>query len=444
MSGRYQLANRRLRIACAAAWLLVGAAWSWAAPAVAPAIYPQTGCPPLVLPVSWQPPVLAQTDDAYDPPADQSTVVVLNDQPPTVNVDETYTGGDCQTCRTGTLFGWHYDDFMWGCGGWPFQTGPGCCDTWKVGPVWDVSVDGMTLFRTSANLAAITAQAAFDTNGDPLPPPDNIPEFSNQFDYGGGARVFATGTLPRCAGYRLQFGYEGVEEWNASVVFPKRTLVAADNLTEQRRVHLVSSMQSAEFNFDRPTCSVWRAYAGIRYLRFNDQLSDLIDQEASDPLPAPAPGTVTTVDTQNLFDLNNQLIGFQIGLHRDLWQVCRRFTLQGFANSGVYYNRVKRTNLMAVTTRQVIGYDTDDDIAGITDVTTSRNNDVAELSDVAYIAEASLTGIWRLNKCVALRGGYQVLWIKGLRLAENGYLGQGLPERQLTFQGWHAGIEYRR
>ena len=447
MSGRYEMVNQ-LRAACAAIGLVVGVACGAAAQVPESGAYPQTAYAPVLLPTSWQPPALE--------PGDQRLVVVdatrtaepapAVPQPAPANEPLAPTYGDegCDSCRSSSWLNPNSDDFMWGCGGWPFQTGPGCCDTWKVGPVWDVSVDGMTLYRKGANLTAITAAAAFDSQGGDLGPPI----LTNQFDYGGGGRVYVTGTLPRCAGYRLQFGYEGVQEWNASVVFPKETPIPvagspADS-SEQRRVHLVSSMNSAEFNFDRPTCSVWRPYAGIRYMRFNDQLSDLIDQEAPPPLPADPFETVTTTDTLNQFDLDNQLIGIQFGLHRDLWQVCRRFTLQGFANSGVYYNQVKRTNLMAVTTKQVIGYDTGTDTPGSSNESYAANNDVAELSDVAYMAEASLTGVWRLNKCLALRGGYQVLWIKGLRLAENAYLGEGLPERQLTFQGWHAGLEYRR
>jgi hypothetical protein len=445
-----------LRATYAAAWLLTTVLWSSTALADEPAVYPQTAYPPLVLSASgqtaavlpcqgWQPPDLPPSDVTC-PPAEWPATA-----PCGLSRDERAamadcSSGNCQACSAAGLFGLPRDDWMWGCGGWPFQTGPGCCDTWKVGPVWAVTVDGMTLFRDNADLTAIMHQAAFNSQGDPL----GAPEVINQFDYGGGARVFAAGTLPRWAEYRLQFGYEGVQEWNASVVFPREVPIPipgspADS-SEQRRVHYVSSMQSAELNFDQACRSVWQPYAGVRYLKFDDELSDLIDQEAPPPLPAPVPGVVTTTDRLNLFDLDNQLIGFQVGVRRDLWQICRRFTLQGYVNSGVYHNLIKRTNMTSVTTKQVIGDDTDtlDENEGRTDVSNATNMDVAELSDVAYMAEASLTGVCRLNKCVALRGGYQFVWIQGLRLAENAYLGADLPERSLTFQGWHVGVEYRR
>ena len=298
MFGRYEMVIR-LRAACAAIGLLVAMTCGTAAQQVEPTAYPQTAYAPVLLPTSWQPPAVEPGDQrlvVVDAARTAESSTVLPESLPSGEpAASAYADEACDSCRSNSWLNPNSDDFMWGCGGWPFQTGPGCCDTWKVGPVWDVSVDGMTLFRKGANLEAIAAQAAFDSQGDPLGPPI----LTNEFDYGGGARVYVTGTLPRCAGYRLQFGYEGVEEWNASVVFPKLTPIPvagspADS-SEQRRVHLVSNMQSAEFNFDRPTCSVWRPYVGIRYMRFNDQLRDLIDQEPRTrsppriPIPLPPP-----------------------------------------------------------------------------------------------------------------------------------------------------------
>ena len=105
---------------------------------------------------SWQPrwcvllPVLAlvlmptqlgraQTHLAYpntdqveiDYPAESSEPIALFD-------GDTLAGGcygaGCQACG---------DDWHWGCGGSPNRTGPGRCDDWRVGPMWDVVVDGL-------------------------------------------------------------------------------------------------------------------------------------------------------------------------------------------------------------------------------------------------------------------------------------------------------------
>ena len=50
--------------------------------------------------------------------------------------------------------GGHPTDWPWGCGGSPFRTGPGMCDTYRVGPIWNVAVDGMVMKREGTDLAA--------------------------------------------------------------------------------------------------------------------------------------------------------------------------------------------------------------------------------------------------------------------------------------------------
>ena len=78
------------------------------------------------------------------------------------------------------------------------------------------------------------------------------------------------------------------------------------------------------------------------------------------------------------------------------------------------------------------------------DFADSVNNDVREYSEIAYVTEASISGVCRLNKCWALRAGYQAMLINNVHLAEDAYLGTGLEARSLFFHGWHAGVEHRR
>lgn len=342
-------------------------------------------------------------------------------------------------------------DWAWGCGGSPYRNGPGACDDWKVGPIWDIAVDGMVLSREHTNLAALQASSAFALNGDPL----GDPELTEQFSYGPGGRLSLIGKLPRCAGYRIHFGYEGIEEWNAEIVYPKfspasdpfiNPLVGpGPSSSEQRSLNYRSSLHSAEINFMRwcePSCD---PYLGVRYIRFEDEINDFINQEAPPPLAGPLPITVTTVDRLNLFELENNLIGFQAGIRKDIWKVGERITFEGFANSGVYYNKVRRTNLMYAETRQQTNDDTDtsgvelrNDVAGVT------NLDKTELSEISYVSEASLSASCRLNRCWGLRAGYQVLWITNLHLADDAYLNTGIDTQDMVFHGWHAGVECRR
>jgi len=336
--------------------------------------------------------------------------------------------------------GQYPDDWMWGCGQWPYANGPGMCDDWKVGPIWDVTVDGMVMTREHADLGALEAMM-METGS---------PEATEQFDRGPGGRVYLTGLLPKSAGYQVFAGYEGIENWHAAIVFPKITIspppLGDVDPSERRSLFYDSSLHSGELNVLRTCSPAWRPYCGVRYIKFDDEIWDQNLQNVLPPVPAPLPIIVATeTDTYNIFDIENNLIGFQGGVKYDIWQFGRRFSLQGFMNGGVYYNRAKWSNLMKTTETQFTSDDSDtpDDESTVTKVTTS-NLSIIEESNIAYIGEASLTGVCRLNKCWACRAGYQVLYINGVHLAQDAYLGTGLDERSLIFHGWQAGVECRR
>jgi hypothetical protein len=72
------------------------------------------------------------------------------------------------------------------------------------------------------------------------------------------------------------------------------------------------------------------------------------------------------------------------------------------------------------------------------------NNDARDLSEISTVTEASVTAVCRLNKCWALRGGYQVLWITNVHTADTAFLGDSEEADDLLFHGWHCGIECRR
>ncbi len=223
---------------------------------------------------------------------------------------------------------------------------------------------------------------------------------------------------------------------------------------EQRSLHYRSNYHSGELNFLQSRNPRWRPYGGVRFIKFDDEINDTLNQEAQPPLPFEGPDNVlpgeflavATNDRLNLFDIENNLMGFQLGLVNDTWKLNRRLSMEGFVNGGVYYNKIKYTNLMGIFTTQVIADDTSTTTfnEARTDFSDAVNNDVREYSEISYVAEASLSGVCRLNKCWALRGGYQVLWIANVHLAEDAYVGDENVSEDLLFHGWHAGIECRR
>jgi hypothetical protein len=212
-------------------------------------------------------------------------------------------------------------------------------------------------------------------------------------------------------------------------------------------------MHSAELNFYRRAVRTFHPFWGIRYLRFTDEITDTTNQEAPFPPPVnvampaiPVTSAITIEDSLDYIDIKNNLVGFQLGLREDLWHLNRRVTVQGFVNAGVYYNRVQFADGSYDTTTTFIPDNATTAATNESQTLISSTGEVSssEPSDVAYLAEASITAICRLNKCVALRGGYQLFWVDGLALAEDAYLDRPLGRHNFLMQGWHVGIEYRR
>lgn len=443
---------------------------------VVPAVPPQVVVPPqqvvvppaeVVLPPQATPAPVAPTDPFLEGSGEE--LPILDEY------QDEQVGEDGYNTRRGVrpYGGGRPYDWDWGCNGSPYRT-HGMCDDWKVGCKWHVTVDGMVMSHEDADLDSILDQMpdafpAYIPNiptSDPATPGDGIvgdPTFE-QFEEEAGARITLTSQVAKFTGWDLQFVYEGIPEWNSSIVYPKQSFefdfplnpvpAPPDPFPEgslQRRLHYRSALHSAEMNVITPGNKTWRPTYGVRYFRFDDEINDFIDHEAQPPLAGPrgdtnpvGPSVVT--DRLNLFDIQNNLIGAQIGLLHDTWRVNRRLAIEGVVNGGVYYNRVKYTNLMGTYTTQVYADNTSTLAVNEARIDFSDvvNNDVREYSEISYHGEASLTGVCRLNKCWALRGGYQALWIANVHLAEDAYLGDENVAQDLFFHGWHAGIECRR
>jgi len=340
--------------------------------------------------------------------------------------------GGCESC--GGIYdrlpnGQIPDDWMWGCGGWPYANGPGTCDDWKVGPIWDVTVDGIVMTREGADLTALQDRMP---NKPTVPTGETI--LFEQFDRGPGGRVYLTGLVPRDVGYQVMAGYEGIEEWNAAIVYPEvPTFPPFSSPTTQRSLYYRSSLHSGELNIIRMCSPALRPYCGVRYIKFDDEIWDQ-SQQTMTPFPTlPA----TELDTLNAFDIENNLIGFQGGLKYDVWQFGRRLSMQGFLNSGVYYNKAKFSNLQQE-------FQTEYASDGSSSQQVNSNLTIVEESMVSYVGEASLTAVCRLNRCWACRVGYQMLLISNVNLAQDAYLGESVDGQSMIFHGWSAGIECRR
>ena len=72
--------------------------------------------------------------------------------------------------------------------------------------------------------------------------------------------------------------------------------------TTRRSLYYRSSLHSGELNILRMCNPAWRPYCGVRYIKFDDEIWDQLEQTALTPLPADPAQTVTINDTLNIFD----------------------------------------------------------------------------------------------------------------------------------------------
>jgi hypothetical protein len=299
-----------------------------------------------------------------------------------------YPGDACSSCNSDEAGGVRSFYNRCGCDNpqFPWFTGPGNCDTWCVGPHWNVEVDGMFIRRDDADWGDVVGAAVVD-----------------QFNYGPGARIFATGY--NYSNYGVQIGYEGVNDFHSTAV------LGTEDITYQ------STLNSLEVNLIRRRDIPLKIFAGGRYIEIDE---DFVRTDTVAP-PDPASG-----DFVGTF-VENRLYGFQIGAQRDAWQLNRWVTIEPFGNAGAYFNDFKRED---------VDFDASDNV---------QFDEKNEFSEIAFLGEAGVTSVLRINSCLALRGGYQVMAFSGVANAlDTAQLPNGFDPGTLIYHGARFGIEYQR
>ena len=192
--------------------------------------------------------------------AEQTTAnAVLWQQYQSLNNGTAGTASGCQACGGTSTCGGN------GCGpcdrcsctakNFPWFEGPGHCDNWCVGPHWGIEASGLIVHREDANLGEIIN--AIGPN----------PAVEDQFEYAPGARLFATAY--NCHGWGMQVGYEGLNDWDAALVYPDTPV--ADST---RSVDYLSRLNSLEINFLPNTPQAWKLFSGVRYVQLDEDLQD--------------------------------------------------------------------------------------------------------------------------------------------------------------------------
>jgi hypothetical protein len=330
----------------------------------------------------------------------------------------------CESCGDGGAFYW-YNRCGCSTGLFPWFSGPGACDNWCVGPHWEVALDGMIMFREGVDFARIPPGAGFAT------------ELIDQFDEGPGARVFVTGYNDNNFG--LQVGYEGINDFHANALF-------TNGAGASRAISYESNFNSIEINVVRRTESRWRPFFGARYIEIDDDFVDFTTVPKPLPPPAnPAAPPTAFVDSGTGHFLDNRLIGVQAGVFRDVWRLNRWVTIEPWGNGGVYLNDFKRVQLNRTVTTIITGDDLNTPANEFTEyVNEVQTSTTREISELAFAGEAGVTGVFRLNRCVALRAGYQVLVVDRIGQGIDAFLAPGLNPSTLVYHGGTFGLEYVR
>ncbi len=362
------------------------------------------------------------------PPAAEYPLEPIPDGADPAALAGTPMGAECAGCNGGGAGGFYgaYPYNRCGCSAhlFPYTTGPGNCDNWCVGPHWDVSLDGLIMFRENADWARVVTDVGL------------VPDLVDQFDHGPGVRLFVTGY--NCGSYGVQVGYEGVNDFEATALFPQ--------VGSLRSFAYESTINSVEVNLFRRTKRPWKVFAGARYVEIDEDFVDFTTVDK--PLPAPAdppPAAVAFIDAGNSFFLENRLMGFQLGVFRDVWQLNRWITIEPFGNAGVYLNDFKRENVAHTITTVVTGDDLGTTANEFSQTATDVNTVVRrDFTDVAFLGEAGVTAVVRLNRCVALRAGYQALATDGVGQGLDAFFASGLEPNRLFYHGAQFGVEYVR
>jgi hypothetical protein len=371
---------------------------------------------------------------AGDPALDQSTLVPIAEESPSLLA----VGEDaaCNSCNGGGGAGEGSFYNRCGCDAplFPYLSGPGNCDNWCVGPHWNVEVEGMALRRTGVDWSGIEALAngqGFDI------------ELLDNFGYGPGARIFATGYND--SDYGIQIGYEGINDYNATALFIDPNNVVDPNDDDVRSFDYQTTFNSLEVNFMRRTTAPTKLFAGFRYMQVDEDFTDALTEGKSVPPPNSPPDASTFIDTKDIFKLENRMIGFQVGALRDAWALNKWLTIEPFGNGGVYYNNFKREELQDTVTTIVTGVDSGPPVVdGSTNVTFTQFGNSRDFSDIAFVGEVGITGVVRLNQCVAIRGGYQALVMDGVGEGIDAFFEPGLNGSTVLYHGARFGLEYQR
>ena len=293
------------------------------------------------------------------------------------------TTGGCSKGRTVTGLPWWVSRSATGAPSLESLTWPDNCLGDCEVPVWTVTADALLLWRSPARSQSVLFAPAFNR-------PDVIllDVADLGFSFQPGPRIGLTRQVVNdCF---LEVNFFGIDGWTSSAqrdgnplaLFPPGILVSSEFAVDYG-----SELYSTEVNLHRRFFGRLDLLAGLRWVELRE------DFQVVGPNPLAG---VPDVRYDTLSD--NSLYGFQIGVHDRVFNRGGPLQIDGFIKAGIYANNGHQET----STRGNLG----------STVTAAARDD-----DTSFIGEAGLSAKYRLGDHLAVRGGYQVMWIEGVALA---------------------------
>ncbi len=283
-------------------------------------------------------------------------------------------------------------------------------DCVKYCPVWDVKAGAIILQRGTPRSTPVLSTF----NGIALVPQVNAHDFGFNGEAGPDIILMRAITGSRDT---IELRFFGINGWSATQSFSGLGLVPTNPpiAVAFPTITYTSRLYSAEINCVETVNQWFNWLGGFRWM----QVGEALDYS-------------TLVGGDSVFNTNNNLYGGQLGTNLRVWDSGGPLRINTSFKLGLYGNSADNGLHSVDPTSVLLAAD--------------------QRSQLAFVAEIGVTGVYQWTDHLALRAGYELLWIDGLALAPEqiaatnipvaGVLGSGINSTGETFyQGALVGLE---
>ena len=251
------------------------------------------------------------------------------------------------------------------------------CDD-GCGPTWTFRVGAVIMKRSNPNAFPIFSSVGGATLVDAA---------DYRFQYRGGIDFAAIRNIDDDLAF--DFRYFAIDSWTATqsnALDPAFTFLNTASPVGFLGFPSVgstygSNLYSTEFNLRRKRDWL-TTFLGYRYVELNEDLNFLLGPVAYNE------------------SADNRLHGLQFGAEANVWNNGSRLRLDSWIKAGIYYDLIRHRSQFEIPPGNPV----------FTPVNQRDNN-------TAFLGEIGLVGVYQLTDTIAIRGGYQLLWLDGVALA---------------------------